>query len=172
MKRTAIRWLAAAFLMTACERDTANDRAGSVSRKETAVASSARTVSAGGAPCVLSPLWSPCLVRKALDNAGLGPIEEDSVHHPFLGVAGRRWKLGRAELQTFLYPSAAALQHDLVTFDTVTSQPRTGPRVAWAGAPSAIVSRNLLAVFIGGSERQNERIHLVLEAGILGVRSR
>lgn len=172
MKRTAIRILATAFLMTACERGAANDHAGSVSRKELAETSSARTVAAGGAPCVLAPLWSPCLVRKALDNAGLAPIEEDSVHHPFLAVAGRRWKLGRGELQTFLYPSLAAIQRDLATFDTATAQPRAGPRVAWDGAPSAIVSRNLLAVFIGGSERQNERIHLALEAGIPGVRSR
>ena len=130
---------------------------------------------ASGAPgaCVLAPLWSPCLLRKALENAGLAPQEEDSVHYPFLKTGGRRWRLGRAELQTFVYKSAEALQKDLAGLDTVTGQPKSGhDRVDWSRPPATIVSRNLMAFLVGGTERHDERIRLALEAGVLGIKPR
>lgn len=166
------RYALALLLFAGCAK-------GEVPIDSTAAKSSAAPVDsgtrvAGGAgACVLADLWSPCLLRKALENAGLAPQEEDSVHYPFLGPGGRRWRLGRAELQTFLYPSAEALRADLARFDTLTGQPRTGrDRVEWSRPPATIVSRNLLAFLLGGNERQDERIRNSIEAGVLGIKPR
>lgn len=138
---------------------------------------SSRPVVASAAPspgsCVLAELWSPCLLRKALENAGLAPQEQDSVHYPFVHAGGRRWQLGRAELQTFVFPSVEALRADLAAIDTATGQPRSGrDRVEWSAVPTFIVNRNLLGILIGGSERQGERIHNALEAGVLTTKPR
>lgn len=127
----------------------------------------------GQGGCVLAELWSACLLRKALENAGLAPREQDSLHYPFFKAAGRRWILGRAELQTFIYPTTAALDADLAGFDTTTGQPRKGrDHVQWAAPPIVIRNRNLLALLIGGSERHDERIRNALEAGVLSTRPR
>lgn len=134
----------------------------------------ARPVAGGAAEtCVLAELWSPCLLRKALENAGLAPLEEDSVHYPFLKTGGRRWRLGRAELQTFIYPGVQELRADLAAFDTLSGQPKSGrDRVEWSRPPATIVSRNLIAFLLGGNERQDERIRNSLEAGVLGIKPR
>ena len=179
-RRTATHLLAVA-LLAACggreegTRDSSTTAAGSPfhdtgARGKTTTNGEVNGVSGA---CLLAALWSPCLLRKALENAGLAPQEEDSVHYPFLKTGGRRWRLGRAELQTFIYPSAEVLQADLAAIDTVTGQPKSGrDRVEWSRPPATIVSRNLLAFLLGGTERHDERIRNALEAGVLGLKPR
>ena len=163
-------------MLTGCGTREENARPAKVAGAPGGVSSEAGSRgAASGAPgaCLLAPLWSPCLLLKALENAGLAPVEEDSVHYPFLATSGRRWRLGRAELQTFIYPSAEALQKDLAALDTATGQPRSGrDRVDWSRPPATIVSRNLLAFLLGGTERHDERIRNAIEAGVLGTKPR
>jgi hypothetical protein len=128
------------------------------------------TVDADG--CVLSELWSHCLVKKRLENAGVAPQPLDSLTVDGLAVRAQRWQVGRAELAVFIYSSAAALEGDLVKFDTSRSQLREGSRVDWPGRPQTIVSRNLLAVLSGGSERQQERVRDVITAGLPALQPR
>jgi hypothetical protein len=167
--------VAAAMLMAlACARDTRGpaDTAAVLAVRDSSASAGVQTSRPGGG-CLLAELWSPCLLKKALENAGLAPQEVDSVHHSFFGVAGRRWRLGRAELQTFIYPTIAALSADLARFDTARAQPRGSVgHIDWTGRPETITSRNLLAFLIGGNDRQRERIRDAMEAGVLGVRPR
>ncbi len=169
------RILLLAMLTGCAARDDDARRASAAGGPASASSDSSSRGTASGAPgaCLLAPLWSPCLLLKALENAGLAPVEEDSVHYPFLATGGRRWRLGRAELQTFIYPSAEVLQKDLAAIDTLTGQPRSGrDRVDWRRPPATIVSRNLLAFLLGGTERHDERIRNALEAGVLGIKPR
>lgn len=159
-------------VLAACGDGAGQTDSATAVRSDSVAAVPTRVAASPGA-CVLAPLWSPCLLRKALENAGLAPQEEDSVHYPFLATAGRRWRLGRAELQTFMYPTAEALRADLAKLDTITGQPRSGgDRVEWSRPPATIVSRNLLVFLLGGNERQDERIRNAIEAGVLAIKPR
>ena len=135
-----------------------------------AASTEAHAATAAGSPagsaCVMAELWSQCQLRKRLENAGLAPRDVDSVHYEFLHASGRKWMLGKAQLQTFIYPSAERLRVDLAAFDTSTAQPRNGSHIDWGAPPTVIVSRNLLAVFAGLNERQTERVSNVLSAGL------
>lgn len=158
------------FAAIACRSDKSPARDSSMG------ASTSAAVTASTKPneptCYAAELWSPCLLKKRLENAGLAPVEKDSVEHEFLHVKGLHWQLGRSELQTFIYPTAEALQHDLAGFDTLRAQPRSGSRVDWGGPPTVLVSRNLLAVFASLNERQVERVSDAITAGLLPLRSR
>lgn len=114
--------------------------------------------------CELSGLWRQCSVHDRLERAGLAPIVGDSVRHAFLHVPGRRYKIGDAELQAFVYETAAMRRRDTAPLDSVRVAP-PGAETEWERPPTLITSENLAAVLIGGNARQVERVTLALTAG-------
>lgn len=104
-------------------------------------------------------------MRERLDAAGLVPRDSgDSVRPAFMAVSGARVLLGRAELVTFLYPSAEAMRADVARLDSLSAGPR-GAAPFWPGPPTLITSDNLAAVLTGGDDHKVERVTLALTAG-------
>jgi hypothetical protein len=114
--------------------------------------------------CVLGALWQQCGVRERLDRAGLAPVVGDSVRQPFLHVPGRRYRVGDAELQVFVYETVEMRRRDTAPLDSVRVAP-PGTQPAWERTPTLITSGNLAAILVGGNERQVERVTLALTAG-------
>lgn len=110
--------------------------------------------------------WQICSVEKRLERAGL-VIERSAepVRHDFLHVPGVKYETSRAELQIFLYPSAAARARDTDALDTSAVAPR-GRRIIWRWPATLVTSGNLAAIILSLNERQAERIALALGAGL------
>jgi hypothetical protein len=98
-------------------------------------------------------------------RAGLVLGRAKPVRQPFLGVAGVVYPVGTAELQVFLYPTAAARRRDTERLDSLTVSPRD-ERIVWKQPPTLVVSHNLAAIILSLNERQTERIALALGAGM------
>ena len=125
----------------------------------------APSLASADSACELSGLWRQCSVHDRLKRAGLAPIVGDSVRHPFLHVPGRRYKVGDAELQAFVYETVEMRRRDTAPLDSVRVAP-PGTETAWERPPTLITSENLAAVLIGGNARQVERVTLALTAGV------
>src|SRR5690606_36279562 len=55
-------------------------------------------------PCAMFGLWQPCSVVRRLEGAGLGPVPVNgAVRQPGISIEGSVLRLGRGELQVFLY---------------------------------------------------------------------
>jgi hypothetical protein len=72
--------------------------------------------------------------------------------------------VGRARLEVFIYPDAAALAKDMAGMDTLTASPRGTPG-SWEAPPTLVRSANLAAVFLTDSPVQAERLTLAITAG-------
>jgi hypothetical protein len=161
-------WTSAAVLLLAAAAGACRDR-------RPAAAHSAETTSPEGhyaAPaltppdsaCELTGLWRQCSVLDRLERAGLAPIAADSVRHAFLHVPGRRYKLGDAMLEAFVYETTTMRERDTAPLDSVRVAP-PGAETEWERPPTLITSENLAAVLVGANERQAERVVLALTAG-------
>ena len=110
--------------------------------------------------------WRPCSVEKRLERAGLVVQRgTEAVRHDFLQVPGVMYETSRAEIQVFLYPSAAARARDTDTLDSATVSP-PGRRVIWRWPATLVTSGNLAAIVLSLNARQAERIALALGAGL------
>ncbi|MDQ3673616.1 MAG: hypothetical protein M3365_04495 [Gemmatimonadota bacterium] len=74
------------------------------------------------------------------------------------------YTLGRARIETFIYPDEAALSRDLAGIDTVIVAPR-GQKNDWPLPPRFVRSGNLIAVLLTRNEQQADRVTLALTAG-------
>jgi hypothetical protein len=74
------------------------------------------------------------------------------------------YKLGRRQLEVFIYPSEAAANADVAMLDTLSGAPR-GARNPWGMQPTFVRSANLLAVYLTDNPTQAERLTLALTAG-------
>jgi hypothetical protein len=110
--------------------------------------------------------WTAALVTKRLVDAGLAPQRRDSVaSQPFLGVPVLALTLGVARVDAYIYADSAARAAAVARLDPLTFAPHGRPS-PW-GAPREIVQNgNLVAVVVGGTDRQRDRIVTALAAGI------
>jgi hypothetical protein len=86
----------------------------------------------------------------------------------FFGTARETaaFEVGRGgDLRVFIFRDSLERRRVTESLDPATASPRGQP-VAWPAAPVLIVVQNLAAVMMGGSARLQERVQLVLEAGI------
>ena len=110
--------------------------------------------------------WQVCSIEVRLTAAGLViKRREAPVRQPFLHVPGVAYDASNAEIQVYLYATAADRARDTDQLDTVSVAPR-GQTVAWREPPTLVVSNNLAAVILTVNGRQAERIALALGAGM------
>ncbi|HEX5581992.1 MAG TPA: hypothetical protein VFX39_10465, partial [Gemmatimonadaceae bacterium] len=70
---------------------------------------SAAIAASADAPCAMFGLWQPCSVIRRLESAGLGPVPlEGAVRQPGISIDGSAFRLGRGELQVYLYADSAS----------------------------------------------------------------
>lgn len=110
--------------------------------------------------------WDQVQLTQRLVNAGLAPRADDSLpSHPKLPVAPIGLRVGRAHLLAWIFADSTARLKVSATIDTVSAIPK-GQQNAWAEPPMFVMQNNLIAVLVGGSDRQRERVRLAIEAGL------
>jgi hypothetical protein len=110
--------------------------------------------------------WDLPQLTERLVNAGLAPHPDDSLpSHPDYKAEPVGFRLGSAHLLVWMYRDSLARRAVSVSIDTLTAFPHAQPS-AFAVPPMFVLQNNLIAVVVGGSERQRERIRLAIEAGL------
>jgi hypothetical protein len=103
-------------------------------------------------------------VVERLERSGLAPRFKDSVTRASFAVPGAVYRLGRAELELFLYEDTLRLKRDVAAMDTLRVAP-AGQTGSWPVPPRLLRSGNLLGVLLTLNDRQAERVALALTAG-------
>jgi hypothetical protein len=152
------------LLLAGCTRE--DPRQAQAARERGDVNAVARA--ARGAPQLASTgRWGQSQLTQRLVDAGLAPRPDDSLPpHPDYKVKPVAYRLGGAHLLAWIYGDSMARRAVSATIDTLTAFPKAEASAAWAALPEFVVQNNLLAVIVGGSDRQRERIRLALEAGL------
>ena len=115
--------------------------------------------------CVHDGRWRPCGLVDRLEKAGLVvKPEADTTRYEFLGVPGRRYTVGRGEVQAFFYDDTTRLARDVAALDTVQVAPK-GTYRHWDVHPTLIRSGNLVVILLTLSEQLVERVQLAVQAG-------
>lgn len=122
---------------------------------------------AGKPPCPATGLWAECSAFDALDRAGLAPRRDSStgtLRMDPLTRPGTRIVLGGAQLDLFIYPSAAERGRDEARLDKhqfieATDEPTL------RGEATLIRNENLLAILHSRNDHQRERVSDALSAG-------
>jgi hypothetical protein len=110
--------------------------------------------------------WDEAQLTKRLVEAGLAPRPDDSLPpHPDYKVKPVGFRLGNAHLLAWIYTDSLARRAVSLSIDTLTAVP-IGQASVWAEPPVLLLQNNLIAVIVGGSDRQRERIRLAIEAGL------
>src|SRR3989338_8358801 len=144
-----------AMLLVACgrgaEREPAvNDRASVVAAE--LVPSGVQ----GGCPATGS--WSRCAVLDRLDRAGLAPRDDTvAVNEPPLAATGFQLRVGRAELELYVYPDVAARERELRLLYRAKYAAFYAP-VTMQSMPTLIYSANLIAILHSRNDHLRERV--------------
>jgi len=110
--------------------------------------------------------WDEPHLVERLVRAGLAPrAKKDEKGEAFWKVPVLAYQVGPSLLYVYLYPDSASRRAVTATLDTVNAAPpgRTG---VYPLPHIMIVQNNLAAVMVGGSDTQQERVRLALEAGL------
>jgi len=110
--------------------------------------------------------WDEAQLTQRLVNAGLAPHPDDSVPtHPSFPVKPVGYRVGKAHVLAWIFVDSTARRVASAGVDTLTAIPKGQPN-PWAEPPMFVVQNNLMAVVVGGSDRQRERVRLAIEAGL------
>ena len=155
--------LGAVLSLAACAgEDPRVARAARARQEVEAVAQQVRT--APHAPA--TGRWDAAQLTQRLVNAGLAPRADDSLpSHPTLPVEPLGLRVGKAHLLAWIFADSTARLKTSAGIDTLSAIPKGQPN-PWAEPPMFIVHNNLIAVLVGGSDRQRERVRLAIEAGL------
>lgn len=130
-----------------------------------AAGDSAAIAASADAPCAMFGLWQPCNVIRRLESAGLGPVPLDgAVRQPGISIEGSALRLGRGELQIFLYADSASAVAEAGRVDPRDAEPARAQGIR--RPPTVIRSANLVALLFNNNDRQLERVQLALTAGL------
>ncbi len=141
-------------------------RAAKARQEVEAVAQQVRTAP----PAPSTGRWDAVQLTQRLVNAGLAPRADDSLpSHPKLPVEPLGLRVGKAHLLAWIFADSTARLTTSAGIDTLTAIPKGQPN-PWAEPPMFIVHNNLIAVLVGGSDRQRERVRLAIEAGLQAPR--
>ena len=156
-------------LSAACGRDAerAPDAANAVGGTASVASAASGASAADGAKvgCPATGAWAPCSVIERLERAGLAPKRDTAaVRVKPLTVSGMRVTVGKAELDVFIYPDAAARQRDERQLDRKEFV-ELGESPSLRREPTLIRNTNLLALLHSLNDHQRERVADVLTAG-------
>jgi hypothetical protein len=131
----------------------------------TAIAAESSTAAEAGSIPSTGKWDEPHLVER-LVRAGLAPrAMRDEKGEDFWKVPVLAYQLGSNTLYVYLYRDSLARRAVTATLDTITAAPR-GRSDVYPLRHILIVQNNLAAVMVGGSDTQQERVRLALEAGL------
>ena len=106
--------------------------------------------------------WDDAQLLKRLVDAGLAPQKRDSVKSlPWMGVPVLAYQLGNATIDAYVYRDSTARKDATAKLDPVTFAPRGQP-TPWGSPREVVQNANLVAVVVGGTDRQRDRIATAL----------
>lgn len=158
------RCVVAALLLAGCDPEAARQREVAAQRAALAVSEST-AVRVAALPN--TGLWSPEHVLERLLRAGVAPrrVEDPPAGPAWMRVRPVVFTVGRGELHAWIYPDSVARRAVTDSLDATTGAP-TGRPAAFPVPMVFVVQNNLAAVITGGSETNQERIALALQAGL------
>jgi len=158
--------VASALALIACGEDPRVARQAKAQREVEAVQQQVRA--APRAPS--TGRWNEAQLTQRLVDAGLAPHPDDSMPtHPRYPVTPVGYRVGKAHLIAWIFADSVARRSASSGVDTLTAIPKGQPN-PWAEPPMFVVQNNLMAVVVGGSDRQRERVRLAIEAGLSAPR--
>lgn len=139
-------------------KDTARDSA-------TATSAATRAAVAPAADCPRTGHWTPCQIKKRLEQSGLAPRDTSALADlPSLPVKPTLMMLGNAGFAYYLFPDTTARHQAAATLDTsrfiLQSQ-----SLSMRNELTRIESDNALAILISRNEHQRERVADAITAG-------
>lgn len=151
------------MLSVACARDEAKVAADlpAAAGTTTAVASSADAKPS----CPATGSWSECAIIQRLERSGLIPILDSAgaTESP-LSTKGLLVRLGRGELEVYLYPDVATREREQARLDSARYLAYTAA-VGMEAQPTLISSANALLILHSRNDHQRERIGDAITAG-------
>ena len=107
----------------------------------------------------------PCSVIYRLERAGLAPVRDSSpVTEEPLQFPGILVRLGRGELELYLYESASARERDQARLDASKYVVYPAP-MPMQPRPTLITSANLIAILHSRNDHLRERVSDAITAG-------
>ena len=106
--------------------------------------------------------WTLANLEEVLRKNGLNPVRSGPVTQPFLGGEGVLYKIGKAELQVYLYADAGAVARDTDPLDTTRVAPPT-IQVSWRMPPTLIVDNNMAAILLTRDNALRRKIRAAIE---------
>ena len=152
----------AATLALSCDRPA--DQAAATGATTTA---SVAPVDSGAAKpaCPATGLWSRCALVERLERSGLVPIVDSTpVTEPPLAAEGILVRVGRGELEVYLYPDASARERDAAKLDRTRYVEYNAP-VTMEQQATLIMAGNAIAVLHSRNDQLRERVGDAITAG-------
>lgn len=126
---------------------------------ESSVAAAATSIPSNGK-------WDEPHLVERLVRAGLAPQSlQEEKGELFWKVPVLAYRLGPSVLQVYIYGDSVARKAVTSALDTLTAAP-PGKTGVYPLRHIFVVQNNLAAVLVGGSDAQQERVRLALEAGL------
>lgn len=116
--------------------------------------------------------WDEPHLVERLVRAGLAPRAiPDEKGEAYWKAPVLAYYLGSSTLQVYLYPDSLARKTVTAALDTLLAAP-PGKTGVYPPRHILITQNNLAAVLVGGSDAQQDRVRLALEAGLPAAPSR
>ena len=148
--------------LAACESE-ASKQARAQQRAQVAVSADSTKASVGRP---LTDRGDEAHVVQRLVRAGLAPQAAPELKgEKYWSVPVHAFRVGPNTLYVYLYADSMARRSVTSALDTVTLAPR-GVATPYEARHILIVQNNLAAVMVGGTDAQQERVRLNLEAGL------
>jgi hypothetical protein len=153
----------AAALAACTSSEEKQARADAVARTAIA-AESSKAAAAASLPS--TGKWDEPHLVERLVRAGLAPQEmKDQKGELYWRVPVHVYQVGYSVLHVYIYSDSLARRAVTATLDTVTAAPQ-GKVGSYPLRHILILQNNLAAVLVGGSDAQQERVRLAIEAGL------
>lgn len=161
------------MMLVACERGGGGARSPESAAARSDVPAASAPAEAGGVSVAATPQpicpntgsWMPCSVIYRLERAGLAPVRDSNpVTEEPLQFPGVLLRLGRGELELYLYESASARERDQARLDPRKYVVYPAP-VPMQPVPTLITSANLIAILHSRNDHLRERVSDAITAG-------
>ena len=155
-----------AFTLVIAACTSSADKAARVEQAARTAISAESTTAAAAAALPPTGKWDQPHLVERLVRAGLAPQAlHDQKAEPFWKVPLVAYQLGPSMLHVYLYPDSLARRAVTSTLDTLLAAP-PGSAGVYPLRHILIVQNNLAAVMVGGTDTQQERVRLAIEAGL------
>lgn len=151
-------------MVAACEPATVKKERAAKAARSAIAAESAKARVAAAEPA--TGRWDEPHLVERLVQSGLAPqaLPKEKAER-YWTVPLLAYRLGSATLYAYVYPDSIARRRVTDGLDTVTAAPR-GSTSPYPLRHVLIIQNNLAAVLVGGTDRQQDRVSLVLTAGL------